>query len=263
MDIQRNCLKRLFSSCVLRVSGLILFAALLFPHAVLANKISQFDRSVFGFVNHNSSQSLLFISSDGKADWMNDTSITKKVSYAIANPSCTPRGQNTMTMDKNQGGMTLAYPFLVGVGWVCKIDDQTNSIHLISQFTVPENAYSVVYAGEDESTSYFLLNSKPWKSDGYLHLISIHKLTSQVTTRVFATNVPGYSGAMLFDKNGVWVTTWPGKIYKIPHETIISLAKEMSRENFSQISQLMFSGINGMSLFMLPTKFSFVLQCLG
>lgn len=235
---------------ILQSSFIFLLFTLLFQ-SVFATELFKFDRNVAGFVNYSSPQSLMFSSQDGKTNWMTDTTVIKTTNYQIINSICTPRSQNTMDMDGSQAGMTLAYPFLVGIGFVCKIDEQRNSIYLVSNFTVPENAYSVVYAGQDTNSAYFLINSKPTQGDGYLHLVSISKLTDQVTTRVFATNVPGYSGAMLFDNGDVFVTSWPKKIFKISNSNLLRLAQGSTQANFLQIAQLVFSGIDGMSFFML------------
>lgn len=224
-----------------------------------AAEVLRFDQSVAGFVNYNRSQSLLFMTENGQANFVSVSDaprITHTASYKITNPNCVPFGQNTTTMDGSHTGMTLAYPFLVGVGWACIIDEATNTINLISEFPLPENPYSIVYAGEDQNTSYFLMNNKLWSGIGYLHLVSIDKNTHSITTKIVAQNVTGYSGAMLFDSGDVWVTVWPGKIYKILQQNVVSLWHATAPVNFAQLAQLEFSNISGMSLFMLTNNHS-------
>jgi len=224
--------------------------------AVSASELHHFDRNVVGFVDHTSEDSILMISEDGNADWIKDTNIIKKNTYNITHENCIPRSQSTMTMDAEQSGMTLAYPFLVGVGRVCKIDEETNSINLVTNFDIPTNSYSIVYAGEDTNTSYFLMNVRPWTTEGYLLLVSINKTHSQVETRILMKNVPGLSGAMHFNKSDIWVTSWPGKIYKVSSQKVIDLIHTGAQTDFLNIAELSFENIDGMSFFLLANNHS-------
>lgn len=235
----------------------IIFLLSLFSAQIAtANELFRFNREVVGFVDYKTKDDMLFISQNGQADWMTiSTQATESVSYHITNSNCIPSSQNPMSMegttDSPHAGMTFAYPFLVGLGWVCVIDDKNNSIDFVSEFSLPENFYSIVYAGEDQNSSYFLMNSKPTKGTGYLHLVSINKKTFAVTTKVFATNVPGYSGAMLYDSGDVWVSTWPAKIYKISRQNLMNTTQSGAQANFTQIAQLELNNGMEMSFFML------------
>lgn len=226
---------------------------------VNADEIFRFEHNVVPFVNYTDGN-VLFLSSNGQADWMNtETQEIKSGSYSITNPKCIPYNQNTTSMDGSPAGMTLAYPFLVGLGWICAIDENAHAINLLSEFSLPTNFYSIIYAGEDEISSYFLINSKPTKGTGYLNLLSINKKTFFVSTKVFATDVPGYSGAMLYDNGDVWVTTWPSKIYKISKENFINTAVSNTSAKFPHIAQLEpFNNGMEMSLFMLKNNNSFL-----
>ncbi len=237
------------------------FFLLLIPHVAFAAEIARFDHNVAGFENHAVPGSVLLISQDGQADWLNGTRIERKASYKVLDKICTPSTQDTSLMGAG-GGMTLAYPFLVGVERACYIDEKTKSIRLLADFhaSLPRNPYSLVYAGADEAAAYFLINGRPYPDgkEGYLELVTIDKQTLKVSVKGLATAVPGYSGANFFDRDTIWITSWPGSIYKMAFSDLHALVQRGGSAPFPQIATEEFHGIDGMSLFMLGNDRAFL-----
>lgn len=236
---------------MLTLKSNILLAVMILSRFAFSAEILKTDRDVTAFSNYASPGSILLLSSDGRANWVLDAKQTKVASYKITDKDCVPASQSTADMGDTPG-MLLAYPFLVGMAQACVIDKKTNSIHSIAKFTdLPENAYSLTYAGDDSTTSYFIMNGKPWASDGYLFLVSIDKTNFSVKLRQFATAVPGSSGAMWRDSKSLWITSWPGEIYEIPNDRLLAAIKSGGKLVFSQLATRRFAGIDGMSLFMM------------
>lgn len=222
--------------------------------SALAEEIYGFDRAVVGLADQRSPGSALFISSDGRADWFQGGKFKRSQSYSVVHPECLPKSQST-----SSGGLTLAYPFLVGTSTACIIDESSRSIRLLASFGWRSNSFSATYAGEGPTTFNFLINGRPWDTEGYLGLVTIDKTTLVVKSRELMSDVPGYSGAMVFEGGNVWVTVWAGDnlIYKISGAKLGELAQSGAKASFASVMTQAHAGIEGLSLFMLASEDSF------
>jgi hypothetical protein len=237
----------------------LFFLLSIFPAHSRAAEIARLDRSVVGFANNAVPGSVLLLSQDGQADWLKDARAERKQTYRIIDQACSPTSQNTTTMG-SKGGLTLASPFLVGVGTACYIDEANKTIRLLSDFTksLPTGAYSAVYAGADTVAAYFLINGRPFPdgTDGYLDLVTLDKRTLKVSVRELVKEVPGFSGAMVFDQDAVWVTSWPGSIYKVDLAALQGVIRAGGEVSFPKVAIQKFHDIDGMSLFLLANESS-------
>lgn len=245
----------------------VLVLILGFSVQVGAVELFRFDRKVVGFQNHAKQGSVLFVSDDGRADWFQDGKLERKTEYQVRDKKCRMNSQDTSSMAEI-GGMTLAYPFLVGLGRVCYLQESDHTVRLVWDFEARliEGSFSATYAGENQEYSYFLINGRNIKSeeDGYLSLIRIHKLEKLATwTPDFITGLFGFSGAMVPDSNSVWVTTAlapEGGIFQILFEKLHAQAKATHPDKFCSLTtDKIFQIENGrLSIFMLSNQTSFL-----
>lgn len=224
---------------------------------VQAEEIKKFPEAVVAFENHAEPGSILFLSASGQAEWFKSTHSEKTSSYSVADAACTPRSQNT-----GNGGLTLAYPFLVGAGTACFIDEAQHSIRLLSNFSdqLPSGAFAAVYAGSSAESAYFVINGRtfPDGEEGYLMLVSIDLKSHAVGIRPLATAVPDFSGGMLKEGSTIWVSTWPGAIYKMDLSALQALIQKGGTAPFSELATLQFHDFEGMNAFLLANDSSFL-----
>jgi hypothetical protein len=234
-----------------------LFTILTLPSLSPAADLYELGRNAVGFANNARPGSTLLLSQDGQADWLVGARLERKEAYRILDQACVPVSQNTAI----KGGLTLAFPFLVGAGKACFIDEGAKSIRLLSDFraSLPRGPYSAAYAGADDKAAYFLVNgARIDGSSGYLQLVSIAKDTLAVAVGPLVTDVPGASGSMVFAQEAEWIASWPGSLYKVELAKLQSLIKSGKTAAFSQVATEEFSGIEGMSLFVLANERSFL-----
>lgn len=250
---------------IVKSSFVLLWMVSLSAFASTSQEVMRFNRSVAGFVDFSSPGRLLLISEDGQANWVEDLKIQKSLTYQITAPECVPRTQSTMVMGDGVSGqgLTLAYPFLVGVERVCYIDEAAQTIRLLANLRpeLPRDTFLAVHAGSDAEASYFLINGRiyPKGTSGYLLLLTIDKRTLQTSLRELVTGVPGLSGAMFFSEDALWVTSWEGTndIHKIPVQKLHDLIHSGEKQVFGALASTEWSGIDGFSFFMLANEHSF------
>lgn len=236
----------------------ISFAALILMMSAVgqATSVLKLDRQVFAFADYAAQSSILLISPDGLTDWYTNSRAVKGPAFKVADRDCTPLSQNTLSMDA-AGGMTLAYPFLVGVDRVCYFDESTKTLRLLGRFSdqLPNNSFSAVYAGSDQSSVHFLVNGRvfPQMKTGYLFLVSVHKKTLMISTREIVNEVPGYSGGMFYENQNIWISTYPGRIFKIVTADLQSLISSGAKTTFSQIAAETVKGFEGLNGYMLAS----------
>ena len=77
------------------------------------------------------------------------------------------------------------------------------------------------------------------------------KRSLKVDLRELVTDVPGLSGAMLLERDTLWVTVWPGSIFKISLLKLQDLIHSGGKLSFAKLATQEFREIEGMSIFML------------
>lgn len=188
----------------------------------------QFASPTTGYVNYlePALNEIFFLSQDGSAFWFRQSQLKAAEKFQVAE-RCKSLTQNTVAMSTGEGGLTLAYPFLVGVDRVCLIDENKKNVSLVTELShrLPQNVFAASFAGRKEQLYYFLINGREFPSakSGYLQLLTINSVTLQFEIRELFHDVPDFSGALLYDRENIWVTTYPGKIYKIPTAALHSL----------------------------------------
>jgi hypothetical protein len=234
----------------------LLLSLFLLPGLSSGAEILRLNRAVVGFEDHGAPGSMMLISQDGQTDWVTGLKAERKVAYKIEDQRCAPSSQSTVYTAQN--GLTLAYPFLVGVGRACYIDERTKNIRLLLDYeaSLPKDAYAAAYAGADEGSAYFLINGRPFPEgkEGYIWAVIIDKRSLSVRLRPLLNGVPGYSGAMLSEGGLVWVTAWEdgaNSLYKLPLGKLHALIRSGRTAPFAELAQNAFSGAEGMSFFML------------
>lgn len=231
---------------------------------VLATEVVKFNRIVTALTDYSTTDRVMLISQSGQVSWLKQLKIESERTYKMTNLACLPKSQNTVDMGGSAKGMTLAYPFLVGTNQVCYIDEANNSIRLLTLFDkkLIADTFSVSYAGEDENSSYFLMNARqfPDAAEGYMLLVSIHKITLAVSVRKFITSVPGFSAAMLSNGATLWVTSWLEKndVYKISISQLISQIQKNNLVSFASLAVKSFGGFEGTSSFMVKNDLGFM-----
>lgn len=224
------------------------------------------DQKMVGFVDNGAFDSVLFLSETGVAEWVKNFTVIRKAAYKITDPQCVPRSQSTMMMGASGRGMTLAYPFLVGVERVCYIDEQSGTIRMLANLRsqVRADSFSAVFAGVDNSAAYFLINGRefPDGENGYVLLVTIDKASLQVQVRRLMNDLPGLSGAMVRTRDSIWVTAWDATndIYKLSSVQVVSAIRRGPSASFLQLAKKVAGGIEGLSLFMLANDSSFLYQ---
>ncbi len=201
----------MLSGWIMRISWISIF--LLHPVFARAEVIHEFKKSMVGFQNHTVAGETYFFSLNPWAetqegtqaywaiifDGIHERKVKSQINYEVLNPLCTPKSQDTMSMSA-AGGMTLAHPYLVGVGQVCYIDDQKHTIDLVSEIRslLPPQHFSVAFAGSDKKEYLFVVNSfPPNKKSGILSLIRINRENHSIGVLAeWITEVPGLSGAI-------------------------------------------------------------------
>lgn len=251
----RIVLNKMFSIAAI----LTLFASL----SALGTELVRTNQKSVAFRNYSSSSSIILLGQAGQLVMLNDLKAVKGKVYKV-DTSCNLKTQNTVMMSTDEGGMTLAYPYFVGVGKVCMMDETTNSIRLVSNFktSLPRNAFSVTYAGQDSTAVYFLLNGRPYPEGtvGYISALVINKADQKVSVRNLLTDVPGFSAAMVYDGAQIWVTTWyqTNDIYKLSTAQLLDLIKTSGTAQFSSVTTKTVGGFEGMSSFALKNDSGFL-----
>lgn len=248
------------------LNNLVSFAAAFIFWTALpasATEVARVSQKSAAFKNYSSANSVLLLSEAGQGLWVNDLKPALSKTYAVE-AACGLKTQNTVVMGEPEGGMTLAYPYFVGVGKVCWVDEATNSIRLISNFksSLPRNSFSVSFAGQDANALYFLINGRPYPEGtaGYISALVINKVDKKVSVRSLLSDVPGFSAAMIYDGAQIWVATWLQKndIYKISSAQLIALIQKGSTAKFSDLAVKAAGGFEGMSSFALKNETSFL-----
>lgn len=244
-----------------RTNGIwIGFLALALSASGVAEELLRVPGPVVGFADQASRDaSVLLLSKEGQAYWVGAQKSLRSVHYRVESELCRPATQAT-AMDSP--GMTLAYPFLVGIKHACRIDEGTGTIRLIASLgeQLPANAFSVSFAGDDAEASYFVINGRPWETEGYLLGLTIQKKTRQATLRKLVTGVPGYSGAMAYHGGSLWITVWEGSnsIYQIDGQRLLSSLRNGASTSFAAIAEKKFAGIEGLSLYLVVNEASWL-----
>ncbi len=251
----RIALNNVFSFSIV----LTLFSTL----SVSAAEVVRVSQKSFAFKNNSSPRSVLLLSETGSAVWVNDLKPATGKTYKT-DVACNLKTQNTVMMGDPEGGMTLAYPYFVGVGKVCFIDEAAGAIRLISNFknSLPRNAFSASYAGQDATALYFLINGRPYPEGtaGYISALVISKADQKVSVRSLLSDVPGFSAAMVYDGAQMWVTTWlqTNDIYKISSALLLDLIQKGRTAKFSEVAVKIADGFEGMSSFALKNESGFL-----
>ena len=138
------------------------------------------------------------------------------------------------------------------------------SIRLLNNFksSLPRNAFSVSYAGQDASAFYFLINGRPYPEGtaGYISALVISKADQKVSVRSLLSDVPGFSAAMVYDGAQMWVATWfqTNDIYKLSTAQLIDLIQKGRTAKFSDVAVKNAGGFEGMSSFALKNESGFL-----
>ncbi|AGH95372.1 hypothetical protein [Pseudobdellovibrio exovorus] len=242
-----------------------LIISLLFLASVTqAQEVLQFNAPVTGFIDYTAPQNsrLVFITENGVTSFIQEERIQTQRRFRIAHNDCKPTSQSTVSMDQ-AGGLTLAYPFLAGTNRLCYFDEKAGAIRLLSNFTsmLPSNTFSAVYAGAQNDDVYFLINGRvfPQAKAGYILLLTVNKQTLQISVRELITEVPDYSGGMLFEQNKIWINTYPNRIFRVLLTDLHQLIRQKKSIPFSQIAIENFRSTDaGLNSFVLNNKNSFL-----
>ena len=221
------------------------------------------NQKVAGFVNYSTPASTIFISETGSLFMLTDLKLQQGITYQI-DPACNLKTQNTSSMDGSEGGMILAYPYFVSLGKVCRFDNEQKQIRLVADFTkdLPQNNFSLSYAGGDDSNVYFVLNGRvyPDGQAGYIYSVAISRKNNSVSIRPFINDVPGFSAAMVYGSGQLWITTWMGKnqIFKIPAMNLLTMLQGANSYKFSDVASQVSDSFPGLSSYVLKNESDFL-----
>jgi|GEM_PF-4800512 len=93
-------------------------------------------------------------------------------------------------------GSAFAGQYVVGLTANCLLDDDRERIVDLGPTPAFDNAFHISWLDEDDTSVRFLMNGRPWTSEGYIMLRTIDKVSSRAQAKNFVSGVPGYSGAM-------------------------------------------------------------------
>ena len=261
----------ILNKLIVGVVGLCTFILNVNSFAVLsanATELVRLDQKVNAFINFGVNDSVFLISEKGNSFWLNSLKNSAGKTYNI-DPACNISTQNTVAMDAGEGGMVLAYPYFVGIGKLCQIDELTNRIRLVSSFSnqLPQNPFSLSFAGSDDTSLYFILNGRPYPNGnaGYISALVVNKATSKVVVKNLLTDVPGFSAAMIYDNDQLWITSWlnTNDIYKISSSKLLAMIKASAVSKFSDIAAKAVGGFEGMSSFAFKNQTGFLFYNAG
>jgi len=224
---------------------------------VAKSPLHTFDRDVIGYQNHAQTGSMFFISPDGKAEWFRNGKLERKVKYTV-DPRCALESQ---TFAAQNEGMTLGYPFLVGIGKACHFDDEAKTLRALPSFNVPAMAFIVAYFSEDATTSHFLLNGAPDARSGYIHVLAFDRATKVMQSHQLLRDVPGHSGAMLSQADAFWVSTSLNKtndLHSAPRARLLELIGGGSAATFASVFTRAYAAIPGVMTFLLRNDVAFL-----
>jgi hypothetical protein len=205
------------------------------------------------FLDHTKKNRILAIAEQGSATWIATAGAVPFKTFNSIDPKCFEAPQD---FDK----LELIYPFLISLKNVCLIDEAANSIRFIGEIQTPVNAFGKVYVGEDGDSIYFLINGRPFDSEGYLKLLTIKKNSHEILVTDFITQVPGYSGGASYLGDSLFVTIWDetNQIYQASIKTILALARQNKTIKFSDLLQKLGAPFEGLSLSMFANQQDFV-----
>lgn len=220
------------------ILAFILFSCTAFT--AQAEEVLQFDRHVTGFTDYASEiPRILFVSETGESHFVQEDRVFSQRRFRIAHTDCKPTSQNTVSMDA-AGGLTLAYPFLAGTNRLCYFDEKAGALRLLANFTasLPTNTFSTVYAGTQNDDVYFLINGRvfPQAKSGYILLLTVNRQTLQISVRELFSEVPDYSGGMLFEHNKIWINTYPSRVFRVLLPELHQLIRQNKSVPFSQVA---------------------------
>lgn len=115
-----------------------------------------------------------------------------------------------------------------------------------------QNAFAMSFLSRGEGRSHFLVNSRPWKTAGLIHLKTVHD-DGRVEIRELVNEIPGFSGPMAVDPSGrsLVYTEATGesfnRVYQIATERLRALVQSGGPVTFSELAQAG-GGFPGMSL---------------
>src|SRR6476469_6197924 len=101
------------------------------------------------------------MSEAGEVYIVNNLHLSQQSRYEV-DPSCNLKTQDPSFNGTGEGGMTLVYPYFVGLGKVCFIDEARKRIGLMNDFKkqLPRNAFTIIFAGGDNQHLYFVMNGR-------------------------------------------------------------------------------------------------------
>lgn len=219
-----------------------------------AESLLQLDRAVTAFPDHAAEAATLLISEDGRADFLENGRRTRERKFRVAHRDCRPLSANTVSLD-TAGGLTLAYPFLVGTDRICYLDESAGVLRLLARFGagLPAGAFSAVYAGQNALETRFLINGRefPDARAGYIWLLTVNRRNLHVQLRELITDVPDFSGGMLFEPGRIWIGTYPGQLHRVLLADLDALIASGRSTPFARIAATGFSTGDGLNGFLL------------
>jgi hypothetical protein len=223
------------------ICGFFLFA---FAHSEFAAaSFFRFSAPTTGFVNYLQPEQneIFFLSDRGASYWLRQGQLKASGQYQVAE-RCRSLTQNTVAMSTGEGGLTLAFPFLVGVDRVCRIDENNRRISLVAELSsrLPKNTFAASFAGRKDQLYYFLINGRefPTAQSGYVQLLTLSLTSEEVKVQPLLNDVPDFSGALLYDQDKIWINTFPGKIYQLSTAKIQRLIDRSQSAAFLTVAQL-------------------------
>jgi hypothetical protein len=224
------------------------------------------NQKVTGFADHSKQSSVLFISDTGSLFRLTDLKLFDLGNYQL-DPFCNLRSQDSSAKGDADSGMTLTYPYFVGLSKVCVIDETKKTIAVVADFkkSLPKDPFMVSFAGADDQFMYFVLNGRvyPEGESGYINLISVNKRNHSVSIRPLLTDVPGFSGAMFYESGQLWVTVsvdefMHNEIYRVDSSTLLQFVKNGKANRFHDLAQQSSGKFYGITSFALKNDEEFL-----
>ena len=251
--------------CKVVLAGTMISASALISATAFAFQEVNFGEAVVGYNNFSTGNSALFLSASDKAYWFSGTTLANPTPIEVA-PECKSTSQDTSFAEE---GLTLAYPFMVGLGRICMFENFDTKLSFVGTFDAPIDSFSAAFLAENNAEIFFAINSKPSSTapednDGLLTVLRIEKNSRRFSLNSSVVGIPGYSGAMTFDKtNQTFLLTeatgeFSNNLYSLDSLAIINAAVENRTVEFASVATPLQENFEGLSFGLLSNTTTYL-----
>jgi hypothetical protein len=216
-----------------------------------AANLYQSEKTFSSYVDKINGQKALLVYQDSNEAQILNLG-TQKLSGNIYQMSKECRDNNILNK------FVYAHPFLTNSQTTCYIDEESGQLRFIGKTKAPKDNFSFVYLSMDKDNYYFLLNGRdfPNGSHGYIQVKAISRDARFQEIFELISHVPGLSGAMNkeADSDNIYYTEASGmnsnKLYTISAANLMSVIKERSIRQFSEVSTIILKPFRGLSFYL-------------